>query len=82
MPREYKTSGEKPITVMVKPDLHEILKHRAEQNHRSVTKEVVYLIETALGCASENVRETMHLLYKAGVEFTEETTDQPASPAP
>jgi hypothetical protein len=77
MPREYKLTGEKPITVMVKPELHEILRHRAEQNHRSVTKEVVFLIETALGCASESVRETMHLLYKANAEVTEETIDLP-----
>ncbi|WP_273288280.1 hypothetical protein [Methylorubrum populi] len=70
-------SKERPITVMVDPDLHTILKARANANHRSVTREVIFLIETALACSSESVRETMHLFYKMGVEVTSEATDQP-----
>ena len=41
-------------TIVVKnfPDhLHTLLKRRAEQNHRSMTKEVVHLIETGLASA-------------------------------
>lgn len=41
-------------TIVVKnfPDhLHVLLKQRAENNHRSMTKEVVYLIETGLQAA-------------------------------
>lgn len=42
-------------TIVVKnlPDhLHALLKQRAEHNHRSMTKEVVHLIETGLGAAA------------------------------
>jgi plasmid stability protein len=66
--------SERPISVLVRPDLEAVLRARAVSNHRSLTKEVVFLIETALGCSSENVRETIHLLYKAGVEVTPEAT--------
>lgn len=41
-------------TIVVKnfPDhLHTLLKQRAEHNHRSMTKEVVHLIETGLQAA-------------------------------
>lgn len=41
-------------TIVVKnlPDhLHALLKQRAEQNHRSMTKEVVHLIEAGLQAA-------------------------------
>lgn len=68
------SKSERPITVLVGQDLGDILRARAVSNHRSLTKEVVYLIETALGCSSENVRETIHLLYKAGVDVTPEAT--------
>lgn len=39
-------------TIVIKnlpDDLHARLKQRAEHNHRSMTKEVVHLIETGLG---------------------------------
>lgn len=42
-------------TIVVKnlPDhLHALLKQRAEHNHRSMTKEVVHLIEAGLGAAA------------------------------
>ena len=42
-------------TIVVKnlPDhLHVLLKQRAEHNHRSMTKEVVHLIEAGLGGAA------------------------------
>ncbi|WP_204307951.1 hypothetical protein, partial [Klebsiella pneumoniae] len=64
MPRQSQSNVERPLTVMVKPDLDAVLRARAVANHRSVTKEIVFLIETALGCTSESVRETVHLLYK------------------
>lgn len=63
---------------MVSPELDAILRSRAVANGRSVTKEMVFLMETALGVSSESVRETIHLLYKAGVEVTEEATPPPA----
>jgi plasmid stability protein len=66
--------SERPISVLVGPELDAVLRARAATNHRSLTKEVVFLIETALGCSSENVRETIHLLYKANVEVTPEAT--------
>ncbi len=69
---------ERPVSVLVGPDLEAVLRTRASANHRSLTKEIVYLIEVALGCSSENVREAIHLLYKANVEITDEATGQPA----
>lgn len=70
--------SERPISVLVRPDLDAVLRARAASNHRSLTKEVVFLIETALGVSSDNVRETIHLLYKAGVDVTDQSTSQPA----
>lgn len=72
-----KVRNVRSITVELTPELDAVLRARAVANHRSVTREVVFLMETALGCASENVREAIHLLYKAGVEVTEEPIPQP-----
>lgn len=54
-----------PLTVLVKPELDAILRNRAEKNHRTISKEIIFLIETALGLESEAVRNTLHLLYAA-----------------
>lgn len=70
-------TGEKPITVLLKPGLETVLRERAKANGRSLTKEAVTLMETALAVESEDVRKTLHLLFKAGVEVTE-ATGQPA----
>lgn len=78
MPYRAKRERNPAVTVAVSHELDEILRARAAANHRSVTKEVVFLIETALGCSSEQVREAIHLLYKAGIEVTEPGTAQPA----
>ena len=46
-------------TIVVKnlPDhLHALLKKRAQHNHRSMTKEVVHLIESGLGMAPPTAR--------------------------
>lgn len=73
------TKKERPVTMLVRPELEAVLRARATANHRSLTKEIVFLVETALGCSSENVRETIHLLYKMGAEVTtEEASPQPA----
>jgi plasmid stability protein len=70
--------SERPISVLVRPDLDAVLRARAAANHRSLTKEVVFLIETALGVSSDNVREAIHLFYKANAEVTDQSTSQPA----
>ncbi|GJE78086.1 hypothetical protein BGCPKDLD_4697 [Methylorubrum suomiense] len=69
---------ERPVTVLVSEELEAILRERSKSNHRSLTKEAVFLIETALACESESVRQTLHLFYKAGVEVTEEAIPLPA----
>lgn len=71
-----RAKSERPVTVLVGPELEAILRERAKNNGRSLTKEAVFLIETALACTSEDVRRTLHVLYKAGVEVTEEATPQ------
>lgn len=63
---------DKPLTVLVRPDLDKVLRHRAGKNHRTISKEIIFLIECALGLESENVRATMHLLWKASGEVSEE----------
>lgn len=47
---------------------------RATTNHRSLSKEILFLMEVALAVESEQVRETVHLLYKMNVS----TEVQPA----
>lgn len=56
----------KRITVLMDPALHVVLFDRSEMNNRSVSKEIVHLIETALAVKSEMTRETLHFLYRAG----------------
>ena len=46
-------------------ELKRMLVHRAEVNNRSLTGEIVYLIETALALKSESTREMVHFLYKS-----------------
>lgn len=61
-------AGEKPMTVLMKPSLEAIIRERARANGRSLTKEIVVLLETALAVESEDVRKALHTLFKAGVE--------------
>ena len=68
MARQGRSSIEKSMTIMVAPDLEAVIRERAAVNHRSMTKEMVHLIEVALGVESDQVREAIHLLYKAGIE--------------
>jgi hypothetical protein len=68
------------MTMLVPPDLEAILRQRAATNHRTLSKEMIFLIETGLAVSSEKVREAMHLFYKMNVEVitTEPATDQRA----
>jgi plasmid stability protein len=51
------------ITSVNLPDnLHEILKERASFNHRSLTGEIVYLIEVGLSVKGETAKEMMFLV--------------------
>ena len=70
----------RPISVLVNQDLEEIIRNRSATNHRSMTKEIVFLIETALAVESEDVRRTMQLLYKIGAEVIESPTPPSSSP--
>ena len=69
-----------PLTVLVKPELDAILRNRAEKNHRTISGEINFLIQTALALESEAVRDTLHLLYAAngGLTVEEEATPLPA----
>ncbi len=68
-----------PMTVLVKPDLEAIIRQRAGANGRTISKELVVLIETALAIESEDVRKALHLLFKAEVEVTDDAANlQPA----
>jgi hypothetical protein len=59
-----------PMTVLVRPEIEQILRARAANNHRPISGEINFLIETALGCESEDVRKTMHLFWKLSGETT------------
>ncbi len=73
-----KKKVDKPLTVLVGPELDQVLRNRALKNHRTISKEIIFLLETALGLESENVRTTMHLVWKASGEVTEEATPRRA----
>jgi hypothetical protein len=52
-------------TVVLSKELHEMLQLRSERNLRSLSQEIVYLIETGLAQKSDQVRDTIHMIYKA-----------------
>lgn len=53
------------VTVVMRREFQDILRSRAEINNRSVSKEILFLIETALAMKSETTREMIHFMYKA-----------------
>lgn len=52
------------FTMTLEPDLFELLQNRSAYNHRSMSKEITFLLEAALGMENENnlsiVRTLMH----------------------
>lgn len=47
-------------------ELYEILVNRAQNNHRSLSGEVNFLVEVGLGAETEELRSIMQILHKAG----------------
>jgi hypothetical protein len=71
-------SSPRYMTVLVPPQLEEVLRNRAATNHRTLSKEMIFLMEAGLGVSSEKVREAIHLFYKMNAEVvTSEVPDQP-----
>ena len=46
--------------------MYDILKKRAEFNHRSLSAEVTYLVEVGLSEQNQGTRDLLHFLYRAG----------------
>lgn len=70
------TTSPRYMTVLVPPDLEKVLRQRAATNHRTLSREMIFLMETGLGVQSEEVQQAIHLFYKMNVEVTVEP--QPA----
>lgn len=52
-------------TITLSPELFSLLKNRAELNHRSINKEITYLIEAALATEIDGNLQIMRMLMKA-----------------
>lgn len=53
------------VCIRMDADLHEIVKDRAEHNRRTITAEMMYLIEVGLGAGNESVKDLIKLLHRA-----------------
>ncbi len=50
------------LSAFIQDDLYTILKTRADINHRSLSGEVVFLLEAGLGIETESTRNMLQLL--------------------
>lgn len=53
------------ISMNIESELLDVLRRRAALNCRTLTGEVVYLIECALAEKSETTREFLHIIHRA-----------------
>lgn len=63
------------ISVIVPDALYRVLKSRAEFNRRSMSGEVVHLIETGLAENNQQTKDLMRLLYQVNGGATLETRE-------
>lgn len=60
----------KLLSIRLEPDLYALIQSRASFNHRSMSREVTFLIEAALGAESEGNLQIIRTLFMAqgGIE--------------
>lgn len=56
----------KTFSITMSDELYEIITSRSQNNHRSLSGEVNFLVEVGLGAETEELRSIMQILHKAG----------------
>jgi hypothetical protein len=70
-------STKKMVSVLMTSELQDVLRMRAKMNNRSLTKEILFLIETALAIKSETTREFIQFMHQAGHFSSDPLGDDP-----